>query len=486
MTGTPTKEGPSALSQVRNLMGFLQHDFFTPCCDGEIVWNKYISRPWKEIEGMRKENLSNNDPGKTDFHQTARAFAAFFRLRALLKLLMKRHTKDDIVELAPPVYKQSFVSMSHVEVVTYNALVTTIQSNLLLTSMREDARQDSLLHRSQARFAREALDNVRRVCVGFSRVVPTLSEKYWMETVFLMNHYHLNPEKQAKVKKFMNDAQLEELTACDCCGLELSTLLVLPCCGGLLCTECMDGQESMEYKNDGSETWMRRPIDGEKKATRKKKKKKKKKYFYCLCHLCDGPYDIDNLQRLQPGFVMTWRDNLKMAKEKTISDGEVPRRTEPPEVVERARAERNAQIDRESVEQPIIRPPAARRRTKKVGDGHECEYDRFAVDGKCIHCFEEHAGCNLVGSARCSVCHRVAQECPNEETKSSYLVKKCLDLIHGNQPTRRQSDSIGEPPRPIKIIVFSQFRKALNLVGDRLLRRFGGACVSEYWGRYRK
>lgn len=39
--------------------------------------------------------------------------------------------------------------------------------------------------------------------------------------------------------------------------------------------------------------------------------------------------------------------------------------------------------------------------------------------------------------------------------------------------------------RPVKIIVFSQFRKALNMVGDRLLRRFGQACVSEYWGRYR-
>ena len=131
MTGTPTKEGPTALSQVRNLMGFLQHDFFSPCCDGEIVWSKYISRPWKEVEGIRKENVSNGWPDGSDFNQSVQSFAAFFRLRALLKLLMKRHTKDDIVELAPPLFKESFVSMSHVEVVTYNALVTTIQLNLL-------------------------------------------------------------------------------------------------------------------------------------------------------------------------------------------------------------------------------------------------------------------------------------------------------------------------------------------------------------------
>jgi hypothetical protein len=33
--------------------------------------------------------------------------------------------------------------------------------------------------------------------------------------------------------------------------------------------------------------------------------------------------------------------------------------------------------------------------------------------------------------------------------------------------------------------VYSQFRKALNVVGDRLLKRFGTKCVAEYWGKFR-
>jgi len=37
----------------------------------------------------------------------------------------------------------------------------------------------------------------------------------------------------------------------------------------------------------------------------------------------------------------------------------------------------------------------------------------------------------------------------------------------------------------MKVIVFSQFRQALNVVGDRVLKCFGAACVAEYWGRYR-
>jgi ERCC4-related helicase len=40
--------------------------------------------------------------------------------------------------------------------------------------------------------------------------------------------------------------------------------------------------------------------------------------------------------------------------------------------------------------------------------------------------------------------------------------------------------------RPLKVIVFSQFRAALNVIGDRLLRKFGTACVAEFFGSHRK
>jgi hypothetical protein len=38
--------------------------------------------------------------------------------------------------------------------------------------------------------------------------------------------------------------------------------------------------------------------------------------------------------------------------------------------------------------------------------------------------------------------------------------------------------------RPLKCIVFSQFRKFLNMAGDRMLRRFGTAGIAEFWEHY--
>jgi len=465
---------------------FLQHDFFSPRCNGEIIWTKYISRPWKDS----KDNFSSRDESKgivsaVDLGQLTGGLASFFRLRALLKLLMKRHTKADIVELAPPIYKESFVPMSHAEVITYNSLVTAIQSNLLLTSLKKDAQQDSLLHRSQARFAREALANVRRVCVGFSRVIPTLTEKHRQETEFLLNLYGVNPEKAEQIKKFLYSAQIERLTPCDCCGLELSILILLPCCGGMVCTECIDGQESTVYENDGSEKWMHKRIDD-----KKRKQRQSRIYYKKDCLLCqDGYFDVDNLQLLQPGFVFTWKDNIKEAK---TTDGEIPVRIEaaryPGETNSNGNHEANSTMSQNINDgrEILLPPPSVRRRTKKPGDGHECEYDRHSVDGRCIHCFVEHDSCNLLESMRCHVCYRITRECPEEETKPSYIVRRCLSLVQGNKPSRRSTEKLEEGPRPIKIIIFSQFRKALNLVGDRLLGRFGSRCVSEYWGRYRK
>jgi SNF2 family DNA or RNA helicase len=76
---------------------------------------------------------------------------------------------------------------------------------------------------------------------------------------------------------------------------------------------------------------------------------------------------------------------------------------------------------------------------------------------------------------RCDACGRAATDCPEDESKSHYLINK-IAALHSNSKNER----------PLKVIVFSQFRKALNVVGDRLYRRFGSACVAEYWGRYRK
>jgi hypothetical protein len=137
-----------------------------------------------------------------------------------------------------------------------------------------------------------------------------------------------------------------------------------------------------------------------------------------------------------------------------------------------------------------------RRRTAKPGDGHKCVYSPRDPNGECELCWKEHDYCNfLTASGRCEVCYRMSASCPEFETKPSYVVGKLLALY--DEQRKRQAHAspakaaFGQyfgtsDRRPLKVIVFSQFRTVLNTVGDRMIRRFGNACVAEYWGKYRK
>ena len=107
--------------------------------------------------------------------------------------------------------------------------------NILLTSMeaRTSGLQDSLLHRSQRKEARLALQNVRRVCSGFSlRVVPKLEDRFYDETIYMAKDVHrLSDDKIIGIKEFIHRAENEQLSPCMFCGLKLSTLLLMSCCG---------------------------------------------------------------------------------------------------------------------------------------------------------------------------------------------------------------------------------------------------------------
>jgi SNF2 family DNA or RNA helicase len=189
-----------------------------------------------------------------------------------------------------------------------------------------------------------------------------------------------------------------------------------------------------------------------------------------ICYLCDNAFDVDELQKFQPGFVLEWRSNLDLVKSSIKVPGSVPGLS--PEG------------------DPLIRPTLERRRTRKLGDGHVCEYDPYAADGRCVKCLEEHNFCCLLNScSRCEVCHRASEECPEDESKSFFLSRRLLELVE--QMPNLQFSTTNESSsrlnsRPLKVIVFSQFRAALNFVGDRLLRKFGTACVAEYFGSHRK
>jgi SNF2-related domain len=210
MTGTPTKHNSTQLNQMRGLMRFLRHDFFTSRLGGNSLWKMRVVRGWKDG-----------------------SMASFFRLYNLLCFLMRRHTKLNIIELPSPVFFKSRIETSYIEANTYNTLVSAVQMNLLLTSMngKTSGFQDSLLHRSQAKNARLALQNIRRVCTGWSRVVPTLTYNYFVETVEMAKSFNHSEDTITAIKRFMTMAEQEQLSRCGCCGVQISTMLLMSCCG---------------------------------------------------------------------------------------------------------------------------------------------------------------------------------------------------------------------------------------------------------------
>ncbi len=430
MTGTPTPQtsSQSGLINVLNLMQYLQHDFFTRRHGGDVTWNKLIVKSWN-----------------TGY------VSSFFRLRSLLSLLMIRHVKSDISELPLPIFSTNTLSMGFEEVSTYNTLVCAIQSNLIITSMKgkTSGAQDSLLHKSQSRHAREALGNLRLVCGGGTQVRPTLSTEYWVEFHQDFDKCNADPVQRKKIRNFISNATTGHQSKCDCCSVMLSTLLVFPC-GHLVCTECVDSDTTS-------------------------------------CVVCEKEFDVDAFQRLQPGFKYDWLHNVE--EETRLQSKNSSTNME-------AAIGSSLLPNGSGVLVPQNqRPPRAR--TRKYGDGHTCEYDPKSPNGKCTLCFTEHEPCYLAGDRRCKVCHRVAQECPTSESKITHIIQKLLRLYKQQQSTKMsvllqskrdcEADSflLGRRRMP-KVIIFSQFRKVLNITGDRLLRRLGSGCIAEYWGKYRK
>jgi len=430
MTGTPTKQDSSNLGQIKGLMRFLQHNFFTSRFDGDKFWKQDIDRSW------RFGNL-----------------VAFLRVKGLLHLLMKRHTKLDIEELPAPSFDDTIVPMSPIEVTTYNTLVASVQSNIKLTSLegKTSGKQDSLLVQANSKHAKDALSNIRRVCVGFARVVPTISDKFFALTLQLSQEQGIDVEK---MRRYMVHTEDEKLTCCSVCQMELSLLIAMSCCGALVCSECMDVSVNE-------------------------------------CMDCGGQYDVDELQRLQPGFNMTWKYNLVPAQGRRNAAARQGNNANNNANQNNVNAPPVALPAFQNFQPPLIQPaPHANRQRRpqrnrvKFGDGHVCEYRdpntmEFRLDRCCILCRHEHNECNLMNETQtCKVCDRRAQDCPGEESKPFYLVDKILKLY--SQPRTSQNH------RPLKVIVFSQFRLALNQVGSRLLLRFGSACVAEYYGKYRR
>lgn len=245
-------------------------------------------------------------------------------------------------------------------------------------------------------------------------------------------------DKVQEMEQYLQQTTTEQLSRCYCCGMLLSMLLVLPC-GCLLCTECTDNESN-------------------------------------VCVICDRTFDVDEFQKLQPGLDYKWLqtdENLDGSKKdqeaSSTSAAENPQNGET-NIAERAGEDVRVDAGQDQV---FLRPPQERRRTRRPGDGHECEYNQSFEKGKCTLCFEPHNHCKLVNSSSsCPVCYQKAQECPKSESKAHYLVDTLVKLYAAQQErekdfTRTVGFTKSSNWRPMKVIVFSQFRETLNVVGDR-------------------
>jgi SNF2 family DNA or RNA helicase len=418
-TGTPTPENKaqSGLANLLHLTEYLQHDFFSHRRGGDVAWSVLVARAWN------KGYLS-----------------AFYRLRSLFSLLMVRHTKEDVIELPKPTRSTVRLQMSPEEVSAYNTLVCAVQSNLLITSMKgakTSGKQDSLLHRSQTQHARDAFNNIRLVCVGGTQVLPTLTDKNWQESIVDFDACNNDQTARKSFRDFLSRTVRGELSQCECCQVMLATLLVCPC-GHLVCTECMDSETDS-------------------------------------CVVCDTRFDVDQFQRIQPGFEYKWLHNIE--EEERAATGSM-------DVVN---VIGNANVDAQN-------NVNGGRPQRRPGDGHICQFNPERKDGQCILCLREHEECYLVKNEKCPTCFRTAEECPSYESKNHYLTQQLLKLYTLQDAAKVSFQKVAVPKeyegmgteRPLKAIIFSQFRQKLNVIGDRLIRRFGPGCVAEYWGMFRR
>ena len=249
----------------------------------------------------------------------------------------------------------------------------------------------------------------------------------------LRDIHNLDHVKVQIVNNFIYRAQAGEVSSCHCCGIQLQTLFVIPC-GHLVCTECIDNTTKS-------------------------------------CPVCDTSFDVDDFQRLQPGLELQFCLNLEDEQEER----------EKQYALKRAFAETWPDGRMNDSQGATFR--------QKHKRGESCVYSSRVIDGKCTICREEHFDCNFMNNERkCSICFKKAEDCPDYNRKAKYVIGKLLELRNndfadvGSQQcnvspmaarffSKRGSDKSSH--RPLKAIVFSQFRAVYEYFGDRLIRRFG-------------
>ncbi|CAM9724626.1 unnamed protein product [Ectocarpus sp. 12 AP-2014] len=249
MTGTPTPttSADAALRNLSNLLNLLREKEYSP------EWRRNVRGPF----------IANKPEGRE-------------RLRKLLSEVMIRHTKADLLSIPPPVRESALLNMSQQETLAYDTIVSFVRSNLLLTSMegKTSGWQDSLLNPANTKYAMEALTNIRLSCCGGGTLIPMVKGIHHVETLDMLRDLHnASAVDLRRIDNFITRATMGEVSSCQGCGEPLQLLHITPCTH-LICVDCVDCVNN-------------------------------------TCRVCGSRYDVDDFQRLQPGFELKWMYNIR-------------------------------------------------------------------------------------------------------------------------------------------------------------------------------
>ena len=431
MSGTPAKETSlrDGLASLHGILAFVRHPLGVS------------AKAWQQVAAPL---LRSADA------------AAAAPLEAVLSELLVRHEKS-ATRIPPPLRRTVRLRCSAAERLAYNTVVGFARANVLLTAMegaeKSDGWEMSLLNPENHKEAKQQLANIRLACNGGGRQRTTLEGDpgerrdgmwYYHETLSLLRDRHKSDEEAIeRVEAYMQRRMPEfgggtEADPCDKCGIQLQLLLVTPC-GHLLCPECVDHEKNVVGEDRCAHCHS--PFED---------------VYYDECAHCDAqgtnaacsmhmwPSNrrrkrmcaVDAFVWLQPGFNLHWSETLQEAQASQLATQ-----------LERERQRRRALAGAGGAPSAAAASPAPA--AAPAGDGG--------------------------GEASSS-----SLAAPSDSEARSYT-----KFMHIAQQLEELRDPAHPPSRPLKVVIYSEHRKALDFLGHFLLARFGPNAVAQHWGPYR-
>lgn len=442
ITGTPTPDttAEAAIKHIEHLLKFVRaHHILRD-------WRTRIQRPF----------LAKDPKG-------------FGLLGSILADVMIRHTKSDLKNALPdPIITLTELDMSTEERNAYNSIVTFAQTNVLLTAElkgQTSGWEDSILNPRRRKDASNLLGNIKQACCGGARFSFGITSQAQEETLNMLEDiHHIKLDGDTPSEQFLRAVRAGELSVCQNCGQELQLLLITTC-AHLVCVPCFKAHNldtdiiSSSAISEENEQNIK-PVKPAKKpkhweivsqyakkasnnysntsksAEAPRELDDKLRIHTCTCPIesCNKEIIIDDLQRLQPGVALRWSWAVK---------------TTPLPLPEAPAMQLLLGLDGGPIPQGEVAP-------LNVPQEWIFEEGQRWKREKTSH-------------SKATEIIKVIEEARDRRTAAAN------ELIYGriNCKSGGVKGTMSKDTRPVKAIVFSQYRKVLDVVGDKIIRHFG-------------